>query len=75
MKLVLVSESYREIGKTLLNIGQSIIIAMFLALLLKERVSPWLGVIGIASGIVSLILGIYYVQKAYYKEKLEEKES
>ncbi|MDZ7290982.1 MAG: hypothetical protein ONB44_12395 [candidate division KSB1 bacterium] len=75
MKLVLVSDSYREMGKTLLNIGQSIIIAMFLALLLKERVSPWLGVIGIASGIISIILGIYYVQKAYHKRKLEEKQT
>jgi uncharacterized membrane protein len=62
------------VGKTLLNIGQGIMIAMLVALLLKERISPWLGVIGIAGGAVSLIFGIYYIQKAYHKEKLEEKE-
>jgi uncharacterized membrane protein len=74
MKLALVSESYREIGKTLLNIGQSVIIAMFLALLLKERVSPWFGVIGMLGGSGFIVLKIYFIQKAHYKQKLEEKE-
>ena len=32
----LVSDAYREVGKTLINIGQGVFIAMLLALLLKE---------------------------------------
>jgi len=69
----LTSDSYRELGKTFLNIGQSIIIAILAALLLKERVSPWLGLLGMTSGIAFIGLGISFVEKAYHKKKEEEK--
>jgi uncharacterized membrane protein len=74
MKLALVSESYREIGKTFINIGQGIILAMLLAWILKERVTPWLGLLGLVGGVLSIVLGIPFIQKAYQKEKLEKKE-
>lgn len=71
----LVSDAYREIGKTALNIGQGIILAMLLAFLLKEEVSPWLGLLGIAIGLGCLVVGITFVQMAYYQKKRRKKDN
>ena len=55
----LVSDAYRELGKTFTNIGQGIVLAIVLAWLLKESVSPWLGVASIMGGILLISQGIY----------------
>ncbi len=71
----LVSDAYRELGKTFTNIGQGIVLAIVLAWLLKESASPWLGVAAIMGGILLISQGIYLIQKAHHKQKREEKKS
>ncbi len=70
----LVSDAYRELGKTVLNIGQGVIIALLVALLLRERVSPWLEMLGLVAGALLIVAGISLIQKAHHTQKLEELE-
>jgi drug/metabolite transporter (DMT)-like permease len=69
----LVSDAYRELGKTVLSIGQGMILVMLVALLLKEHVSAWIGLLGLSTGIMCIIGGVFLVQRAHYKQRMQEK--
>ena len=71
----LVSEVYENLGKTLLTIGQAVIIGTLAAWLFsKEAISFTAGTLGLVLSFILFFVGLGFIQKSHYVKKLEEKE-
>ncbi len=69
----IVSDVYSELGKTLLGIGQAILIAAVVGkFFTKEPVSWWIVIAGILFSFVPTAWGLVFVQRAHYVKKREE---
>jgi len=69
----IVSDVYSELGKTLLGIGQAILIATLVAKFFTiEPISWWIVVAGVSFSLVPTVWGLTFIQKAYYVKKRKE---
>jgi len=68
-----VSEVYSELGKTLLGVGQAILIAALVGkFFTKETISSWVVLAGIIFSVVPMAGGLALIQKAYHLKKDKE---
>lgn len=72
----IVSEVYGELGKTLLGIGQAMLVAALVAkFFAKGSISWWAIIAGIVSSLVPISVGLSAIQKAHNLKKIEETQS
>jgi FtsH-binding integral membrane protein len=68
----IVSTVYSEFGKTLLGVGQAILIATMIAKFFTKEPISWLTVVaGIVFSLAPTLWGLGLIQKAYYLRKTE----
>lgn len=74
-KVKLTSAGYEHIGKAFITVGQGMILATLVSMLLTNRsLSLLLGLMGVGIGVVLLYVGIWYIEKSTQMKKEELKE-
>jgi hypothetical protein len=68
----IVSEVYSEVGKAFVNTGLGVVLAALIAwLFTNQSVAWWKFPIGIALGLVQVLVGAWLIQAGYHIKKAE----